>query len=99
MLSKKTLLLKTIRDKQDVSILLNRKATYSEISILLKQLQKEGNITISLGNISLTTNGISFLENEIAKSFSKKKDQWILPQYHYRKSKIDIDKIVLPNKT
>ena len=99
MLSKKIMLLKIIKEKKDVSILLNRKVTYSEIAILLKQLEEEKNIEISSDNIKLTIKGFCLLEKYLSKSFSKKKDQWISPQNNKRKTQISIDKIVLPNKT
>lgn len=93
------LLLKIVKDKADVSVLLKKNVTYSEIASLLKEHIEEGNVHILSNDIVLTTKGLITLEREIGQSLPKEKDLWITPQYNKRKASRDIDKIVLPNKT
>lgn len=87
------------QDKADVSVLLKKNVTYSEIASLLKEHIEEGNVHILPNDIVLTTKGLITLEREIDQSLPTEKDLWITPQYNKRKASRDIDKIVLPNKT
>ena len=96
MLANEVLLLKIIKSKSRISLLCDRGLSYSQVAILIKNQENDGNIVVSDVGIHLTSKGQKILEEEISKSVPKTKDQWILPQEHLYKEPIPFDKIVLP---
>lgn len=92
------LLLKIIRDKGRISLLHDRGLTYSQIAMMIKNQEEEGNILITDDDIFLTAQGIEILEYNIFKEIPRKKDQWILPRERVYSTPISFDKIILPKR-
>lgn len=96
MLSNEILLLKIIDSNGRISLLRDRGLSYSQVAMLIKKQEDEGNIVVTEEDISLTNQGSKVLKENISKIALRKKDQWILPQEHLYKKPISLDQIVLP---
>lgn len=96
MLSNEILLLKIIDSNGRISLLRDRGLSHSQVAMLIKKQEDEGNIVVTEEDISLTNQGSKILKENISKIVPKKKDQWILPQEHLYKKPISLDQIVLP---
>lgn len=96
MLSNEILLLKIIDSNGRISLLRDRGLSHSQVAMLIKKQEDEGNIVVTEEDISLTNQGSKILEENISKIAPRKKDQWILPQEHLYKKPISLDQIVLP---
>ncbi len=96
MLSNEVLLLKIIDSNGRISLLRDRGLSYSQVAMLIKKQEDEGNIVVTEEDISLTNQGSKILKENISKIALRKKDQWILPQEHLYKKPISLDQIVLP---
>lgn len=96
MLSNEILLLKIIDSNGRISLLRDRGLSYSQVAMLIKKQEDEGNIVVTEEDISLTNQGSKILKENISKIALRKKDQWILPQEHLYKKPISLDQIVLP---
>lgn len=96
MLSNEILLLKIIDSNSRISLLRDRGLSYSQVAMLIKKQEDEGNIVVTEEDISLTNQGSKILKENISKIALRKKDQWILPQEHLYKKPISLDQIVLP---
>lgn len=96
MLSNEILLLKIIDSNGRISLLRDRGLSHSQVAMLIKKQEDEGNIVVTEENISLTNQGSKILKENISKIAPRKKDQWILPQEHLYKKPISLDQIVLP---
>ena len=96
MLTNEILLLKIIDAKARISLLCDRGLSYSQIALLINKQENEENIIITDADIRLTAKGKQLLEEEMSKTVSKRKDQWILPQEHLYKKPISFEKIILP---
>ena len=82
------LLLKIIKFKGNVLLLHDSGMTYSQIAMMISDLEEK--------NIVLTDEGEEFLEKYLASVFPRKKDQWILRQKRFYKEPISEDVIILP---
>lgn len=96
MISNEILLLKIVEVNGKISLLRNRGLSHSQVAMMIKRQQDEGNIIISDENISLTPQGAKLLQENISKVMPKEKDRWILPQEHLYSQPIPFDKIMLP---
>lgn len=96
MLSNEVLLLKIIDSNGRISLLRDRGLSHSQIAMLIKRQEDDGNIVVTENNISLTNRGSKILKENISKMAYRKKDQWILPQEHLYKKPIPLEQIVLP---
>lgn len=96
MLSNEILLLKIIDSNGRISLLRDRGLSHSQVAMLIKKQEDEGNIVVTEEDISLTNQGSKILKENISKIVPRKKDQWILPQEHLYKKPISLDQIVLP---
>ena len=96
MLSNEILLLKIIDSNGRISLLRDRGLSHSQVAMLIKKQEAEGNIVVTEEDISLTNQGSKILKENISKIAPRKKDQWILPQEHLYKKPISLDQIVLP---
>lgn len=96
MLSNEILLLKIIDSNGRISLLRDRGLSHSQVAMLIKKQEDEGNIVVTEEDISLTNQGSKILKDNISKIAPRKKDQWILPQEHLYKKPISLDQIVLP---
>lgn len=96
MLSNEVLLLKIIDSNGRISLLRDRGLSYSQIAMLIKKQENEGNIVVTEEDINLTNQGSKILKENISKIASREKDQWILPQEHIYKEPISLNQIVLP---
>ncbi len=96
MLSNEILLLKIIDSNGRISLLRDRGLSHSQVAMLIKEQEDEGNIVVTEEDISLTNQGSKILKENISKIAPRKKDQWILPQEHLYKKPISLDQIVLP---
>lgn len=96
MLSNEILLLKIIDSNGRISLLRDRGLSYSQVAMLIKKQEDEGNIVVTEEDISLTNQGSKILKENISKIALRKKDQWILPQEHLYKKPISLEQIVLP---
>lgn len=96
MLSNEILLLKIIDSNGRISLLRDRGLSYSQVAMLIKEQEDEGNILVTEEDISLTNQGSKILKENISKIALRKKDQWILPQEHLYKKPISLEQIVLP---
>lgn len=96
MLSNEILLLKIIDSNGRISLLRDRGLSHSQVVMLIKKQEDEGNIVVTEEDISLTNQGSKILKENISKIAPRKKDQWILPQEHLYKKPISLDQIVLP---
>lgn len=96
MLLNEILLLKIIDSNGRISLLRDRGLSYSQVAMLIKKQEDEGNIVVTEEDISLTNQGSKILKENISKIAPRKKDQWILPQEHLYKKPISLDQIVLP---
>ena len=96
MLSNEILLLKIIDSNGRISLLRDRGLSHSQVAMLIKKQEDEGNIVVTEEDISLTNQGSKILKENISKKAPRKKDQWILPQEHLYKEPISLDQIVLP---
>ncbi len=96
MLSNEILLLKIIDSNGRISLLRDRGLSHSQVAMLIKKQEDEGNIVVTEEDISLTNQGSKILKENISKIAPRKKDQWILPQEHLYKEPISLDQIVLP---
>lgn len=96
MLSNEILLLKIIDSNGRISLLRDRGLSYSQVAMLIKEQEDEGNIVVTEEDISLTNQGSKILKENISKIALRKKDQWILPQEHLYKKPISLEQIVLP---
>ena len=97
MLLNEVLLLKIIYSNFRISLLRDRGLSHSQIAMLIKKQEDEGNIVVTEDDISLTNQGSKILKENISKIAPRKKDQWILPQEHLYKEPISLGQIVLPN--
>ena len=87
MLSNEILLLKIIDSNGRISLLRDRGLSHSQVAMLIKKQEDEGNIVVTEEDISLTNQGSKILKENISKIAPRKKDQWILPQEHlYKKA-------------
>lgn len=96
MLLNEVLLLKIIDSNGRISLLRDRGLSHSQIAMLIKKQEDEGNIVVTVDDISLTNQGSKILKENISKIAPRKKDQWILPQKHLYKEPISLEQIVLP---
>lgn len=96
MLSNEILLLKIIDVNGRISLLCDRGLSHSQVAMLIKKQEEEGNIVITEEDICLTSKGEGFLKDNISKIVPKEKDQWILSQEHLYRTPIPFNKIVLP---
>ena len=96
MLSNEILLLKIIDSNGRISLLRDRGLSHSQVAMLIKKQEDEGNIVVTEEDISLTNQGSKILKENISKIAPRKKDQWILPQEHLYKKPISLDQTVLP---
>lgn len=96
MVSNEILLLKIIEKNSKISLLRDRGLSHSQIAMLISMQQEEGNILISDTAITLTPKGLDYLQNNISKTDTKRKDCWILPQDHFYAEPIPFNKIFLP---
>ena len=96
MLLSEVLLLKIIDSNSRISLLRDRGLSHSQIAMLIKKQEDEGNIVVTEDDISLTNQGSKILKESISKIAPRKKDQWILPQEHLYKEPISFNQIVLP---
>ena len=96
MLLNEILLLKIIDSNGRISLLRDRGLSHSQIAMLIKKQEDEGNIVVTEDDISLTNQGSKILKENISKIAPRKKDQWILPQEHLYKEPISLGQIVLP---
>lgn len=96
MLSNEILLLKIIDSNGRISLLRDRGLSHSQVAMLIKRQEDEGNIVVTEEDISLTNQGSNILKENISKIAPRKKDQWILPQEHLYKEPISFNQIVLP---
>jgi predicted methyltransferase len=96
MFSNEILLLKIVEANARISLLRNRGLSHSQVAMMIKKQQDEGNIVITDENISLTPQGSKLLQENISKVAPKEKDRWILPQEHLYNQPIPFDKIILP---
>ena len=67
MIPNNILLLKIIENNGKISLLRDRGLTHSQIAMMIKNLEAEGNILITDDDILLTPKGIEFLENNISR--------------------------------
>lgn len=96
MLSNEILLLKIIDSNGRISLLRDRGLSHSQVAMLIKRQEDEGNIVVTEEDISLTNQGSNILKENISKIAPRKKDQWILPQEHLYKEPLSFNQIVLP---
>lgn len=96
MLSNEILLLKIIDSNGRISLLRDRGLSHSQVAMLIKRQEDEGNIVVTEEDISLTNQGSNILKENISKIAPRKKDQWILPQEHLYKEPISFNQTVLP---
>lgn len=96
MLLNEVLLLKIIDSNGRISLLRDRGLSHSQIAMLIKKQEDEGNIVVTVDDISLTNQGSKILKENISKIAPRKKDQWILSQKHLYKEPISLEQIVLP---
>ena len=96
MLSNEILLLKIIDSNGRISLLRDRGLSHSQVAMLIKKQEEDGNIVVTEEDISLTNQGSKILKENISKIAPRKNDQWILPQEHLYKKPISLDQIVLP---
>lgn len=96
MLSNEILLLKIVESNGRISLLRDRGLSHSQVAMMIKKQQEEGNIVITDDNIGLTAQGAQLLKENISKVVPKEKDQWILPQEHLYNEPVSFDKIILP---
>lgn len=96
MLSNEILLLKIIDSNGRISLLRDRGLSHSQVAMLIKRQEDEGNIVVTEEDIILTEQGAMILKDNISKVAPKKKDQWILPQEHLYRKPISLEQIILP---
>lgn len=96
MLSNEILLLKIIDSNSRISLLRDRGLSHSQVAMLIKRQEEEGNIVVTEKDISLTDKGQKVLKDNISRIAPRKKDQWILPQEHLYKEPISSNRIILP---
>lgn len=90
------LLLKIIKFKGNVLLLHDSGMTYSQIAMMISDLEEKNIVNITEDDIVLTDEGEEFLEKYLASVFPRKKDQWILRQKRFYKEPISADVIILP---
>lgn len=96
MLSNEILLLKIIESNGRISLLRDRGLSHSQVAMLIKKQEDEGNIVVTEADIGLTDQGTKVLIDHMSKVVPRNKDQWILPQEHLYRKPISADQIVLP---
>lgn len=96
MISNEILLLKIVDANGNISLLRNRGLSHSQVAMMIKKQQDEGNIVITDEDINLTAQGAKILQDNIYKIAPKEKDRWILPQEHLYNEPISFEKIILP---
>jgi hypothetical protein len=90
------LLLKIIKFKGNVLRLHDSGMTYSQIAMMISELEEMNKVNITEDDIVLTGEGEELLEKYLASVFPRKKNQWILRQEHFYKEPISADVIILP---
>lgn len=96
MLANEILLLKIIATNSRISLLRDRGLSHSQVAMLIKSQEDEGNIVASSDGVILTNKGEEILRVSMDKVTPRKKDQWILPQEHLYKEPLSFEKIILP---
>ena len=73
MLSNEILLLKIIDSNGRISLLRDRGLSHSQVAMLIKKQEDEGNIVVTEEDISLTNQGSKILKENISKIAPRKK--------------------------
>ncbi len=92
------LLLKIIKVQGNLTLLRSRGLSNSQIAMLIKENQQNGNVILTDVGISLTEQGENFLKSALSETTAKPKDMWIVKQEHYYKEPLSLKTIVLPKK-
>ena len=92
------LLLKIIEAQGSLALLRDRGLSHSQIAMLIKEHQKNGDLILTDTGISLTEQGKLFLKNALSETVTKPKDAWIVKQEHYYNEPLSSKTIVLPKK-
>lgn len=92
------LLLKIIKAQGSLTLLRERGLSHSQIAMLIKEHQQNGNVILTDKGISLTEQGERFLKSAFSESVTKPKDAWIVKQEHYYREPLSPKTIVLPKK-
>ncbi len=99
MLSNEVLLLKIIDVNGRISLLRDRGLSHSQVAMMIKKQEEQGNIVITAEDVYLTSRGKDVLKDNISKIALKEKDQWILSREHLYRTPVPFDKIILPKNT
>ena len=92
------LLLKIIEKNANISILLRRNFTYSQIAMLLQKLIEKGYISNKLGSLKLTKSGENILLENVKKLNLPNKSFWLPRQEQYYRTPLSQEVIILPKK-
>lgn len=90
--------LKVVKNNMDVLPLISMGLDYSQISIILDELKKDGYVKKKNNLLILTKKGEELINTLNAKEFQSGGDKWIIPLEQARIPKLDIDEIYLPRK-
>jgi hypothetical protein len=92
----KALLLRLIAAKSDVGPLLSQGLLYSQISLLLGELIRDGFVSLSDGNPTLTTAGLEAIRTDERTGTPRHDGGFISPVDTKRIDKLPVDAIYLP---
>ncbi len=92
----KSYVLKLVDKDGNVEPLLDLGYNYAEIADIIENLISTGLVINDNGILSLSENGISFINNESKDSNKKHKQIWIEPEHHSRIDKLKLNEVYLP---
>ena len=92
------LLLKIIKAQGSLTLLRERGLSHSQLAMLIKEHQQNGNVILADTGISLTEQGEHLLRSALSETVTKPKDAWIVKQEHYYREPLSSKTIVLPKK-
>ncbi len=92
------LLLKIIEKNANMSILLRRNFTYSQIAMLLQNLIEKGYVSDQFSILKLTKNGENILLEHVKKLNLPNKSFWLPQQKQYYHTPLSQDVVMLPKK-
>lgn len=90
--------MKIVEKNANMSILLKRNFTYSQIAMLLQKQIKEGYIYNEFNTLKLTKRGENILLQNVNKLNLPNKSFWLPKQEQYYRKPLSQDVIILPKK-